>query len=72
MLAVAEMNRIAGDEHRARQLVAFAVEAFPGHGGLTDFESGKREAPLPPGDGIAILLPKPDPPPSSDLAGPHR
>lgn len=38
-LSLAEANRIAGNEERARELITYAVEAFPGHSELRAFET---------------------------------
>jgi hypothetical protein len=41
-LRLAEANRLAGNEKRARELVAFAVEALPAHAGLRSYERRPR------------------------------
>lgn len=47
-LVVAEAVRAAGDEARARDLIAAAVEAYPGHAPLIDFEAALVDGePLP-------------------------
>jgi hypothetical protein len=63
-LYVAELNRINGNEQRARALVAFAVEACPGYAVLQAFEGTITEA-LPEIDWTKILLP---PKPSNEAA----
>jgi len=63
-LHVAELNRVAGNDDRSRKLVAFAVEAYPGHAALRAFEAAIGES-VPEIDWEKILLP-PKPPKASD------
>ncbi len=56
-LCVAEVNRKAGNEVRARELVALGVEAHPGHSNLRDFEAALTPGPLPEIVWRKILLP---------------
>jgi hypothetical protein len=68
-LYVAEINRRAGNEVRARELVALAVEAHPSHTGLRGFEAALPSEPLPEIVWEKILLPPPRPkaaPPSEE------
>jgi hypothetical protein len=56
-LMVAEQNRLAGDCTRARELIAFAVEACPGHVGLRNFEALGLRGDLPAICWKSVLLP---------------
>lgn len=56
-LDLAERNRATGDQKRARQLLAFAVEAHPGHTALRAFEADGAEGQLPVIEWKKILLP---------------
>jgi hypothetical protein len=56
-LYVAEVNRSVGSEPRARELIARAVEANPGHSGLLGFEATLTSDPLPEIVWEKILLP---------------
>jgi len=57
LLYVAEVNRKAGNEASARQLIASAVEAHPSHAGLRGFETALTSDPLPELVWEKILLP---------------
>ena len=57
-LRLAEANRVAGNEARARELIAFAVEAAPGQAALTALEEALASAALAPIDADGILLPQ--------------
>lgn len=56
-LRLAEQNRTEGNSNRARELIADAVEIFPGHAGLTNFEISNQVGDLNSIDWQAILLP---------------
>jgi hypothetical protein len=56
-LRLAELNRVAGNETRARRLVAFAVEACPANAALRNFEAGLGSDGLGPIDADKLLLP---------------
>lgn len=55
-LYVAEVNRAAGNDARARALVAFAVDSHPGHAALRNYEAS-LPAELVEIDWAHILLP---------------
>lgn len=55
------MHRKAGDGTRARELVALAVDAYPGHTALRAFEAAFTDDPLPKIEWQKILLPPPPP-----------
>jgi hypothetical protein len=57
-LFLAEMNRVSGNELRARDLISFAVESSPSDQNLRQYESGLAEDQLEPIDPWRILLPK--------------
>lgn len=57
-LYLAEMNRLGGREDRARELIAFAVEACPKRPDLLAFEAALGAGTLPVLDWRQILLPK--------------
>jgi hypothetical protein len=61
LLYAAEMHRKAGNEARARELVALSVDAHPGHTALRAFEAALTADPLPEIEWEKILLP-PHPP----------
>jgi hypothetical protein len=62
-LHVAELNRVAGNATRARELIAYAVEVHPAHAGLRAFEAGLPADSLPEIAWDRILLPpRPDAP----------
>ena len=61
-LMLAELNRVAGDFVRARELVACAVETCPKHAGLQTFEASLPANDLAAIDWRAILLPGKPPP----------
>ena len=61
LLYSAEMHRKAGDGTRARELVALAVDAYPGHTALRAFEAAFTDDPLPKIEWQKILLPPPPP-----------
>ncbi len=69
----AEMHRQRGDEGRARQLVAEAVENLPGRQSLLEFENGVAVGPLPVINWRALLLPASPAAPAidSESAGPN-
>jgi hypothetical protein len=56
-LQVAELNRVARNEPRARDLIAFATETHPGHTGLREFEASLIAGSLPEIVWQRILLP---------------
>ena len=56
-LYVAEINRAAGNEARARELIAFAVEAHPVHARLRAFERSLPSTELTEIDWTKVLLP---------------
>lgn len=58
-LYLAELNRIAENEARARDLIALANEACPAHAALRAFEAALTEEALPEIRWDAILLPPP-------------
>jgi len=62
-LHVAELNRVAGNEARARELIAFAREAHPSHAGLGEFEARLSADSLLEINWQKILLPPPPPDP---------
>jgi hypothetical protein len=57
-LRLAEMNRMAANEIRARELITFAVEAFPGQHNIRALEQGLGLDKLAPINPRAILLPE--------------
>ncbi len=57
-LRLAEMNRLAGDDARARSLVAQAVEMFPAHQRLRDYEAAMPKDLLPEIVWERIVFPK--------------
>jgi hypothetical protein len=57
-LRLAEMNRVNKQEARARELITFAVEAFPSHSALQALESNLGFDQLSPIIAREILLPK--------------
>jgi len=63
-LYVAELNRVTGNEARARELIAFAVETHPGHIGLRAFEERLGVDALPEISWQKVLLPPPSEPQS--------
>jgi hypothetical protein len=56
-LHLAEANRAAGDEQRARELISFSVEAWPGHKALMELEATLGSADLNPINAEKIMLP---------------
>ncbi|MCK1354233.1 hypothetical protein IVB56_25030 [Bradyrhizobium sp. CW7] len=56
-LIVAELNRKAGNDARARDLIAFAVEAYPSSTALRDYEAALTSSDLAEIDWTKILLP---------------
>jgi hypothetical protein len=68
-LQVAEMNRASGNEARARELIAVAVEAHPSHAGLRGFEATLPADSLPKIAWEGILLPPRPFKTSSDAEG---
>ncbi len=56
-LHIAELNRRCGDQERARELVAMAVEMSPSHAGLRNFEENLSADLLDEISWAAILLP---------------
>ncbi|MGL3104877.1 hypothetical protein [Bradyrhizobium sp. BR 1432] len=63
-LRLAEQNRIAGDNARIRELIAFAVEVCPEHAGLRSFEASIPPDEVAEIDWQAILLPTTAEPPN--------
>ena len=62
-LYIADLNRKAGDESRARELISQAVEMHPAHAGLQSFEAALSPDSLPEIVWEKILLPpRPKPP----------
>ncbi|NNU62755.1 hypothetical protein [Ochrobactrum soli] len=61
----AEQFRLSGDESKARGLIAIAVENYPSHEGLKEFERTTINAALPKIDWTIILLPRKDDAPSA-------
>ena len=70
-LYLAEMNRAAGNEARARDLIAFAVEVHPSCAALREFEASLSASGLLEIDWLKILLPRPAIP-SQDTDAPKR
>ncbi|MFL1490012.1 hypothetical protein [Pseudomonas antarctica] len=57
ILWIAEMRRSSGHETRARELVSYAVEEFPHHKTIYEFERNLTGDPMPIINYISILLP---------------
>jgi hypothetical protein len=56
-LYLAEVNRVAGNEARSRELIAFAVDSHPAHVGLRSYEASSSSTDLVEIDWAKILLP---------------
>jgi hypothetical protein len=57
-LRLAEINRVTGNEARARELITFAVEAFPGNQAIRTLEANLALDKLGPIVAVTVLLPR--------------